>query len=130
MPQNKKFAYPFFKCFYQGDPMTQNLHVTEWTSNSSLIAWIKEVQNLCQPKNLHFCDGSQEEYDFLIQKMVNEGKAIPLNPKTRPNSVLFRSSPDDVARVEESTFICSKNKEEAGPTNNWRGPEEMKKHLT
>lgn len=97
------------------------------TSNKKLDAWIKEIEELCQPSQVHLCDGSQLEYDNLCKQMVDSGTMIPL-PK-RPGSFLCRSSPEDVARVEERTFICSKNKEDAGPTNHWREPSEMKAHL-
>lgn len=92
--------------------------------------WIKEVVDLCQPSKVHVCDGSLDEFDLLCSQMVKQGMAIPLNPKLRPHSFLFRSDLSDVARVEEHTFICSKTKEEAGPTNNWKDPLLMKEHLS
>lgn len=91
--------------------------------------WISRMVNLFQPADVHVCDGSQEEYDQLCRQMVEKGTFIPLNPQLRPNSYLARSNPHDVARVEECTFICSPSKDEAGPTNNWRAPDEMKEHL-
>ncbi len=94
-----------------------------------LDQWIHEFAALCQPLNVHYCDGSQEEYDFLFQQMVEQKTAIPLNPQKRPHSFLCRSDPHDVARVEDRTFICSKTKDAAGPTNNWRDPDEMKNIL-
>jgi phosphoenolpyruvate carboxykinase (GTP) len=100
-----------------------------WTSNPSLQKWLSEMVELCKPDSVHLCDGSQREYDDLCQKMVNLGSFIRLNPQKRPNSFLARSNPDDVARVEECTYICSKNKIDAGPTNNWRDPNEMKEKL-
>lgn len=97
-----------------------------WTSNKRLREWIQESITLCQPSSVHLCDGSQEEYDLLCRMMVEKGMSIPLNPAKRPNSFLCRSTPDDVARVEDRTFICSEKKEDAGPTNNWRSPKEMR----
>lgn len=100
-----------------------------WTTNRSLINWIRKMRELCQPDNVWFMDGSKEEYDFLIEKQVKSGTLIKLNEKLRPGCYLARSSPGDVARVEDRTFICSKNKEDAGPTNRWKDPDEMKKTL-
>lgn len=97
--------------------------------HQKLEQWIQETAALCQPDSIHYCDGSLEEYDALFKLMVQQGTAIPLNPKLRPHSFLCRSDPQDVARVEDRTFICSATPEEAGPTNNWRDPEEMKQLL-
>jgi len=94
-----------------------------------LAAWIDEMATLCQPDKVHICDGSQQEFDYLANHMVATGMAIKLNPGLRPNSYLFRSHPDDVARVEDRTFICSQKQENAGPTNNWCDPQEMKQTL-
>jgi phosphoenolpyruvate carboxykinase (GTP) len=94
-----------------------------------LEQWIQDVVNLCQPSAVHYCDGSIEEYDTLCQQMIEQGTMLRLNPELRPHSFLVRSDPLDVARVEDRTFICSKSAEEAGPTNNWRDPLEMKDHL-
>lgn len=91
--------------------------------------WVQEMAELCQPSSIHVCDGSEKEYQDLCREMVAKGTFIPLNPTLRPNSFLARSNPEDVARVEECTYICSKNKIDAGPTNNWKDPEEMKKIL-
>lgn len=94
-----------------------------------LNEWIQDIVNLCEPASVHYCDGSPQEYNALCSKMVEQGTFIPLNQKLRPNSYLSLSDPNDVARVEDRTFICSKTKEEAGPTNNWRDPIEMKATL-
>lgn len=96
---------------------------------SSLDLWIEEVRSLCEPQAIHICDGSQEEYDQLCAQMVAKGTLIPLNPEKRPGSYLARSSKEDVARVESRTFICSAAEEDAGPTNHWAEPSEMKEKL-
>ncbi len=93
-------------------------------------AWVKEIADACTPENIYWCDGSSEEYDFLCGELVEAGVFTPLNPALRPNSYLCRSDPGDVARVEQRTFICSPEEDEAGPTNNWVEPEEMKGKLT
>ena len=94
------------------------------TNNEQLNRWIQEVTDLCQPARVHLCDGSQEEYDRLCQQMIASGTLTRLNPAKRPNSFLARSTPDDVARVEDRTFTSQKEID-AGPTNNWRDPQEM-----
>ena len=97
--------------------------------NAKLDAWVEEVAALCKPDRVHWCDGSQAEHEEMIRLMVHAGTATPLDGQ-RPGSVLIRSHPADVARVEDRTFICSARPEDAGPTNNWADPAEMKGTLT
>ncbi len=94
--------------------------------NKKLQAWVKEMADMCQPDQIYWCDGSEEENQRLLQLMVDAGMAIKLNEKKRPGCYLFRSHASDVARVEDRTYIASKTKEEAGPTNNWVEPSELK----
>ncbi len=100
------------------------------TKHAKLLSWIEEMAELTQADSIHWCDGSAEEYDELCQTLVDAGTFEKLSDAKRPNSYLARSDPDDVARVEDRTFICSEREEDAGPTNNWHAPEEMREILT
>jgi phosphoenolpyruvate carboxykinase (GTP) len=99
------------------------------TNNETLLNWIETIADLCKPDSVHICDGSQEESDRLCSQMVESGTFIRLNEEKRPNSFLCRSDPKDVARMESRTFVCPTNKADAGPTNNWVHPAEMKERL-
>ena len=109
--------------------MTGAMQIEPNTTNQKLISWVEEMAGLCQPDSIHWCDGSSMENQELCELMVRNGTFIKLNEEKRPGSYLARSHPSDVARVEERTFICSKTKAEAGPTNNWADPIEMKQTM-
>ncbi len=100
------------------------------TTNEKLLAWVEQVAELTQPDEIHWCDGSADEYDQLCRQLVEAGTFERLSDAKRPNSYLARSNPADVARVEDRTFICSLSEDDAGPTNNWRDPREMRETLT
>ncbi len=109
--------------------MSEATEVTAPTNHAKLIAWVEEVAQLTQPDSIHWCDGSAEEYDRLAQALVDSGTFTKLSEAKRPNSYLASSDPEDVARVEDQTFICSEKQEDAGPTNNWKAPAEMRSTL-
>ena len=98
--------------------------------HAGLKKWIEDFAALTTPNAIHVCSGTKEEYDALINQMVESGLAARLNPEKKPHSVLFRSDPSDVARVEKRTYIASLKQEDAGPTNNWIEPHELKKTMT
>ena len=102
---------------------------TTGTTNRKLLNWVEEAAQLCKPDNVHWSDGSPEEYSDLAEVLCRAGTFVRLNPDRRPNSFLARSDAGDVARVEDRTYICTTNEDDVGPTNNWREPIEMKRTI-
>ena len=108
---------------------SKSVDIGNYPVKDELSKWVNQIAQHCEAETIYWCDGSQKEYDGLCNLLVQKGTFIRLNPEKRPNSFACFSDPSDVARVEDKTFICSRRKEDAGPTNNWMAPDQMKKKL-
>ena len=109
--------------------ISTELNAPEFVTQKALLTWISDIAALTKPERIEWCDGSDAEWNKLTKLLVDAGSMLPLNAAKRPNSFLVRSDPNDVARVEDRTFICSVNEADAGPTNNWRDPDSMNEEL-
>ena len=128
MRENPVVKCPVNQTFGDGRTRMETL-TTMTTTNAKLQNWVQEIAALCKPARIHWCDGSAAEYEAMCQLLVKNGTFTKLSDAKRPNSYLAFSHASDVARTEDRTFICSKNKHDAGPTNNWRDPDEMRKTI-